>query len=84
VGTGSAGFATVLLRTIVGFFVPLVLTAFPFVALAMQLGGTREPRLDPPHSRTAATALALCVIFFCTRAPSEVFTLMQVSHQVID
>jgi len=78
--TGGGGFAGMIVKVVVGFFVPALLIVFPFVALSLQLSGGREPRLDPPHSRTAATALALCVIFACTRAPSEIFAVMQLSH----
>ena len=66
---------------IVAFFVPFVILIFPVIALMMQLCGNREPRLDPPHSRTAATGVALAFIFVGTRFPYEVWTLMKLFHQ---
>ena len=75
-GTGS-NFYVQLSMVIVGFFVPLLILLFPVVALAMQLLGSREPRLQPPHSRTGWTVVLLFFVFIGTRGPAEIYMLMK-------
>ncbi|QQP38462.1 Histamine receptor H3 [Caligus rogercresseyi] len=42
-----------------GYLIPFIFMVFPSIALLMQVFNCREPRLEPPHSRTAATGVAL-------------------------
>ena len=60
------------------FVLPLVVLIFPFIALAMQVFGCREPRLDPPHSRTALTGTILAVIYIISLGPYQIFEAMQI------
>ena len=77
-GTGS-GFYVQLSAVIVGFFIPLLVLLFPVGALGLQLLGSREPRLQPPHSRTGWTAVLLFLVFVATRGPAEVYALMKLA-----
>ena len=80
-GMGQSNFWVQVSGVVLGFFLPLVLLLFPVLALAMQVCGSREPRLDPPHNRTAWTALGLFAIFLATRAPAEIYMLMRLFQQ---
>ena len=79
-GTGS-NFYVQLSMVIVGFFIPLLILFFPVGALALQLLGSREPRLQPPHSRTGWTAVLLFFVFVGTRGPAEIYMLMKLASQ---
>ena len=57
------------------FLLPWLVLMFPLMALLMQLCGARQPRLDPPHSRTAAIMVALILLFIASRAPHDIWEL---------
>ena len=80
-GSSQTNFWVQLALVFAGFFIPLILILFPSLALCMQSTGGREPRLDPPHNRTAMTAIGLVVIFIATRAPAEIYTMMKLFQQ---
>ena len=65
---GDSGYYVILSEVIVAFLLPVVLAIFPFIALLMQLCGGREPRLDPPHNRTAMTCIGLIVVLVAAAA----------------
>ncbi|XP_040569771.1 uncharacterized protein [Lepeophtheirus salmonis] len=64
-----------------GFLIPLIFIIFPALALAMQVFKCREPRLDPPHNRTAATGVALVFILIVTRFPYEIHQMVGLFNQ---
>lgn len=80
-GSGSNGYKVALVNVFVAFIIPLLVLLFPFIAIFMQLCGARQPRLDPPHNRTAMTAVALIVVFVATRSGFEIYELMRLFHQ---
>lgn len=57
------------------FLLPWLVLMFPLMALLMQLCGARQPRLDPPHSRTAAIMVTLILLFIASRAPHDIWEL---------
>ena len=63
-GGEDNGYKVAISTVFAAFILPLVILVFPFVALLMQLCGAREPRLDPPHNRLAATGIGLVSIIY--------------------
>ncbi len=58
-GSEDNGYKVVVSTVFASFILPMAILVFPFIALLMQLCGGREPRLDPPHNRLAATGLGM-------------------------
>ena len=80
-GNMSDGYKVAVSMVFVSFVLPLILLVFPFIALAMQFFRCREPRLDPPHNRTALTAVLLAVVFIGTMSPLQIYEMMKLFHQ---
>ena len=80
-GSDSTQYKVTVSMFFVNFLLPVVLLVFPFIALTMQFCGARQPRLDPPHNRTALTAILLVVVFLLTMAPYQIYEAMKLFHQ---
>ena len=66
----------------VTFVLPIIILSFPFVALTMQVFGCREPRLDPPHSRTALTGVLLIILYGASLGPYQIYESMKIFQTV--
>eukprot|EP00096_Caligus_rogercresseyi_P010262 TRINITY_DN3679_c0_g1_i2.p1 TRINITY_DN3679_c0_g1~~TRINITY_DN3679_c0_g1_i2.p1 ORF type:complete len:588 (+),score=146.07 TRINITY_DN3679_c0_g1_i2:174-1937(+) len=64
-----------------GYLIPFIFMVFPSIALLMQVFNCREPRLEPPHSRTAATGVALFFTLLVTRSPYEIHQMVGLFNQ---
>ena len=62
---------------IVAFILPWIVLMFPLLALFMQLCGSRSPRLDFPHNRTAIIMVLFILLFIGSRAPHDIYELMK-------
>ena len=78
----STGYKIAVALFFVIFVMPLLILCFPLVALSMQVFGCREPRLDPPHSRTAITGVLLIIIYGTTLGPSQIYESMKIFQTV--
>ena len=66
-GSEDNGYKVTVSTVFTAFILPMVILVFPFIALLMQLCGAREPRLDPPHNRLAATGIGLVSIYLIAK-----------------
>lgn len=80
--SGSAGYKIGITLFVVTFALPLIILLFPLIALAMQVCGCREPRLDPPHNRTALTSIMLVIFYGITLGPFQVYESMKLFQSV--
>ena len=82
VNSYSTGYKIAVALFFVLFVLPILILCFPLVALSMQVCGCREPRLDPPHSRTAVTGVILIIIYGVTLGPSQIYEAMKIFQTV--
>ena len=78
----SAGYKIGLSLFLVAFVLPLIVLSFPLIALTMQIFNCREPRLDPPHNRTALTGILLVIFYGITLGPFQVYEAMKLFQTV--
>jgi hypothetical protein len=78
----STGYKIAVALFFVLFVMPMIILSFPLVALSMQVFGCREPRLDPPHSRTAITGVLLIILYGVTLGPSQIYEAMKIFQTV--
>ena len=78
----STGYKIAITLFFVTFVLPIIILFFPLVALTMQAFGCREPRLDPPHSRTAITSVLLVILFGASLGPYQIYESMKLFQTV--
>ena len=80
--TYSGGYKIAISLFVVTFVLPIIILSFPLIALVMQVFGCREPRLDPPHSRTAITGTLLVIFYGITLGPYQIYESMKLFQSV--